>query len=138
MWKGNLMHMSGRLVLIRTTLSVIPTYTAISIGMLPRLRKAQRRIMTAFLWTGSDAVSGGKCLIVWSQVQRLLPLGDLGVLDLSRFGMTLKLHWLWLHYPTMVVLAHKRGPDHSGLVPSLDVLPGQVQNIDQVLDRSMA
>jgi hypothetical protein len=98
MWKGNLMQRSSRLVLIRTTLSAIPTYTAISIDIPPWLHKALRRIMTAFLCTGSDVVSGGKCLIVWSQVQRLLPLRVLGVLDLSYFGTTLKLRWLWLQF----------------------------------------
>jgi hypothetical protein len=77
------------------TLSAIPIYTAISTELPPWL-KAFRKIMTAFLWTGTEVVHGGKCLVAWDQVQRPLPLGGLGVLDLRLMGMALRLRWLWL------------------------------------------
>jgi hypothetical protein len=94
-WKGRLLHRSGRLTLVRMTLSAIPIYTAISTELPPWL-KAFRKIMTAFLWTGTEVVHGGKCLVAWDQVQRPLPLGGLGVLDLRLMGMALRLRWLWL------------------------------------------
>jgi hypothetical protein len=36
-WKGRLLHWSGRLTLIKTTLSAIPIYTLISIALPPWL-----------------------------------------------------------------------------------------------------
>jgi hypothetical protein len=77
-WKGHLLHQSGRLVLIKTMLSAIPIYTLISVALPPWLYKALRRIMTAFLWTGSDMVQRGKCLVAWDRVQHPLHGGGGG------------------------------------------------------------
>jgi hypothetical protein len=49
------MHKSGCLVLVKTTLSMMPIYTAISIS-LPPMQKAPVKIFKAFLWSGSDVV----------------------------------------------------------------------------------
>jgi hypothetical protein len=59
--------------------------------------KALNKIMTAFLWIGTNMVQGGKCLVAWKHIQRPLHLRGLGVLDLDLFGMALHAHWLWLH-----------------------------------------
>jgi hypothetical protein len=48
-WRGRLMHRRGRLALIKTTLSVIPVYTSISLGLPQWLRKALQKLMKAFL-----------------------------------------------------------------------------------------
>jgi hypothetical protein len=48
-WKGRLLHNSGRLTLIKTTLAAILGYTAISIEFPPWLRKAMECIMKGFL-----------------------------------------------------------------------------------------
>jgi hypothetical protein len=39
-WKGRLMHRSSRLTLIKTTMSVVPVYTSINIGLPPWLLEA--------------------------------------------------------------------------------------------------
>jgi hypothetical protein len=95
-WKGSLMHHGGRLVLIKSTLSAIPVYTSIGVGLPPWLIKALQKIMKAFLWTRTEVVSAGKCAVAWSQVQRPFSLGGLGAMDLRLQGMALKLRWLWL------------------------------------------
>jgi hypothetical protein len=95
-WKGRLLCRSGRLTLIKMTLSTIPIYTSISLGLPPCMHKALNKIMTAFLWMGTNMVKGGKCLVAWKCIQRLLHLGGLGVLDLSLFGTALRTRWLWL------------------------------------------
>jgi hypothetical protein len=59
-WKGRLLHHCGHLTLIKTTLLAIPIYTAISIGLPPWFHKALRKLMTTFLWTGTDVVQAGK------------------------------------------------------------------------------
>jgi hypothetical protein len=96
LWKGQLLQCTGRLTLIRTTLSAIPMFTAISLELPHWVIKTLVKIMRAFLWCGTDEVQGGKCLVAWHQVQRPLCLGGLGIVDLKRFGMALRLRWLWL------------------------------------------
>jgi hypothetical protein len=77
-WRGRLMHRSGCLMLIKTTLSSIPVYTSISVALPPWQQKGLWKIKTSFLWTGTDVVQNGKCLVAWSQIQRLLELGVSG------------------------------------------------------------
>jgi hypothetical protein len=45
--------------------------------------------------TGTEAVHGAKCIVVWNQVQRPLSIGGLGIPNLDRMGMALRLRWLW-------------------------------------------
>jgi hypothetical protein len=79
-WKGRLLHHSGCLTLIKTTLVAMLVYTAISIELPPWLRKAMESIMKGFLWNGSEVVQGGKCLVAWAWVQWPRHLGSLGVI----------------------------------------------------------
>jgi hypothetical protein len=74
------MHRSGQLAFIKTTLSVVPVYTSISVGLLQWMHKALQKSMRAFLWTGTDVVQNGKCLVAWNHIQRPLQLGGLGFL----------------------------------------------------------
>jgi hypothetical protein len=53
--------------------------------------------MKAFLWSRSDDIQGGKCLVAWSRVQSPTHLGGLGVFNLKLMGVALRLRWLWLH-----------------------------------------
>jgi hypothetical protein len=57
------MHKSDRLVLVKTTLSVMPIYMTISISLPPWLQKALVKIFKAFLWFGMDVMYGGKCAV---------------------------------------------------------------------------
>jgi hypothetical protein len=95
-WKGRLMHRSGRLALIKSTLAAMLVYLVISIELPLWLLKAFERIMKAFLSMGTDEVKGGKCLVAWSRVQRPLLLGGLSILDFRLLGRALRLRWLWL------------------------------------------
>jgi hypothetical protein len=94
-WRGHLMHQSRRLTPIKTTLCAVPVYTSISLGLPQWLYRALRKVMIMFLWTGSDVVQKGKCLVAWQCIERPLHLGDLGVMNLKRLGMSLRLRWLW-------------------------------------------
>jgi hypothetical protein len=85
-WKGALMHRAGRLTVIKSTLSVVPIYTSICICLPAWVHKAMTKIIKAFLWSGSR-----KCLVAWDCVQRPTQLGGMGVLDLKRMGMALRL-----------------------------------------------
>uniref|UniRef100_A0A453BHD7 Reverse transcriptase zinc-binding domain-containing protein n=1 Tax=Aegilops tauschii subsp. strangulata TaxID=200361 RepID=A0A453BHD7_AEGTS len=59
---------------------------------LRQLEKIQR----GFLWAGRADANGGHCHVNWRLVSRPLALGGLGVHDLERTGLALRLWWLWL------------------------------------------
>jgi hypothetical protein len=65
-WKGKLMHRTGRLTLIKTTMTAVPVYTYISMGLPGWLLRQFRKIMRAFPWTGTYMVQSGKCLVLHS------------------------------------------------------------------------
>jgi hypothetical protein len=79
----------GRLTLIKTTLSAIPIYTAISIALPPWFLKALRKLMMAF----RHGYGSSRQVPCRSRVQRPL---HLGVLDLRLFSIALQACWLWL------------------------------------------
>jgi hypothetical protein len=64
-------------------------YTTISLNLLPWLQKVMVKVFKAFLWTGTDAVHGGKCMVAWGRVARPTCLGSLGILDLNLMGRAL-------------------------------------------------
>jgi hypothetical protein len=80
-WKGQLRHRSSRLALIKSTLVGMPVYVSTSIGLPGWMHKALERIMKGFLWTGTEMVQNGKCLVAWGKVQHPIRLGGLGLPD---------------------------------------------------------
>jgi hypothetical protein len=78
-WKGMMLHRSGRVVLIETTLTAMLIHVAISVELPPWALKAMRKIMTVFLWSGTDEVQGRICLVGWNQVERPLHLGGVRI-----------------------------------------------------------
>jgi hypothetical protein len=95
-WKGDLLTNVGRKTLTQTTLSAIPVHISIccclSAWAISEIDCRRR----AFLWTGSDAVSGGKCKIAWPIVCAPKEHGRLGIPDLRIQGFALRLRWEWL------------------------------------------
>lgn len=65
-WKGGLMAKSGRLVLIKSGLTALAIYM-MTIHKLPAwVLKKIVQLCRAWLWTGEDTCSGGKCRVGWS------------------------------------------------------------------------
>jgi hypothetical protein len=93
-WKGQLMHHSSCLALIKSTLAAMPVYLSISIGLPEWMHKALENIMKGFLWISTNVFQKVKCTIVWGKVQCPLQMGGLGIVDLKLFGMALGLQWL--------------------------------------------
>jgi hypothetical protein len=77
-WKGRILHRSGRLALIKSTLYAISIFTSISITLSDWLLKAIQIIMKTFLWSGSEVMQNGKCIIAWSRSRGLFTLAGLG------------------------------------------------------------
>jgi hypothetical protein len=61
-WKGRLMHQSGQLSLIKSTLDAIPVYIAMSQELPVWLLRAFEKKFKSFMWTGTKVVHGGS---VW-------------------------------------------------------------------------
>jgi hypothetical protein len=55
-------------MLIKMTLSTILIYTSINIGLPPWMHKVLNKIMTTFLWMGTDMAQGGKWLVAWKHI----------------------------------------------------------------------
>jgi uncharacterized protein involved in cysteine biosynthesis len=68
-WRGRLMHWSGCLAMIKSTLAAISVYTVISYHLPPWFQKVMTKIFTTFLWTCTEVAHGGKCLVAWKRVQ---------------------------------------------------------------------
>lgn len=95
-WKSGLLTHAGRVLLTKVTLSAIPVHFSIvcclSAWAIQQIDKRRR----AFLWAGSESVSGGKCKVAWTTVCRPTGLRGLGIVDLRFFGYALRLRWQWL------------------------------------------
>lgn len=53
------------------------------------------KIQRGFLWAGRAEANGGHCHVNWRRVARPLSLGGLGVHDLERTSLALRVRWLW-------------------------------------------
>jgi len=58
-WKAGLLNRAGRTVLIKSTLSAIPTHTALAVSLSPWAIKCIDSIRLGFLWTGARSAKGG-------------------------------------------------------------------------------
>jgi hypothetical protein len=95
-WKGNMLNVVGRTTLVKVTLSAIPVHTSIALCLSSWAIECIEKLRRAFIWAGADAVSEGRCKVAWQTVCRPRELGGLGVVDLRRVGVALRVRWPWL------------------------------------------
>jgi hypothetical protein len=91
------MHQSGRLALIKSTLTAMLVCISISISLPGWMHKALENIVKCFLWIGTEMVQNGKCMVAWAKVHRPLRFGGLVLPDPRFPGIALHLRWRWLH-----------------------------------------
>lgn len=94
-WKAGMLKSAARATLTRSTLSAIPVHISISCCLsawgLGEIDKRRR----AFLWSGNQSATGGKCKIAWPIVCSPRDYGGLGMPDLRVLGFALRLRWEW-------------------------------------------
>uniref|UniRef100_A0A8I6XKE9 Reverse transcriptase domain-containing protein n=1 Tax=Hordeum vulgare subsp. vulgare TaxID=112509 RepID=A0A8I6XKE9_HORVV len=95
-WKAWLMNKAGRLALVKSVLSAIPIHQMLALSPPKKTLKQLEKIQRGFLWAGREAAKGGHCHVNWRTVCRPLAYGGLGIRDLERTGLALRLRWLWL------------------------------------------
>jgi hypothetical protein len=94
-WRASMMPRAGRLALIRAVLAAIPLHQLMVLSLDKKTLKQVNKVLRGFLWAGRADANGGHCHVNWSRVCRPLRLGGLGIPDLARTAISLKVRWIW-------------------------------------------
>ena len=94
-WKARLMNKTGRLALVKSVLGAIPVHQLLAYAPPKKTLRQIEKIQRGFLWRGRAEANGGHCHVNWRRVCRPISLGGLGVQDLERAGLALRIRWLW-------------------------------------------
>jgi hypothetical protein len=114
-----MLNKAGRLTLVTTVLSSMPTYHLTVFPLAVWARKKIDKIRRSFPWKGEENANGGHCLVNWPTVCMPKDLGGLGVPDLERFGkngeMTQNLGWERMCHAKTQIISFSMLPPWSQL-----------------------
>ena len=93
-WKRMYLSKEGKVTLIKSSLSFLPTYFLSLLPLPGKVAKHMEKLQRDFLWNGIGGES--KILLVnWAKVYRPLQVGGLGIRRLGNFNSALLGKWLW-------------------------------------------
>uniref|UniRef100_A0A8I6WU71 Reverse transcriptase domain-containing protein n=1 Tax=Hordeum vulgare subsp. vulgare TaxID=112509 RepID=A0A8I6WU71_HORVV len=95
-WKAWLMNKAGRLAFAKAILSAIPIHQLLVLAPPKKTIKLLEKIEQGFLWAGRADAHGGNCHVNWRLVCQPIQFGGLGVHDLERTDLALRMRWQWL------------------------------------------
>ncbi len=88
-WKGLLLSRGGRLALLNSVLSGIPTYFCSAFLLPAWVSKAVDRVRWGFFWKGKKINNGFHCLVKWEQVCRPKRFGGIGIWNIRSMNSAL-------------------------------------------------
>lgn len=90
------MDQGGRLILVNPVIRAKPTHHLLVTDAPKWAFERVDKSCRAFSWDGSEEIHGGKCLVAWQNICKPKCFGGLGVLDLQKQIVALRLRWEWL------------------------------------------
>ena len=94
-WKGRCLSLGGRLTLLNSVLSAIPTYYLSVLHLPAKVVKEIDKIRKRFLWNSFSSHSRGYHLVKWQNVCQHKHQDGLGIINISNFNISLKCKLLW-------------------------------------------
>ena len=95
-WKHLYLSKGGKVTLLKSTLSTLPTYYLSLFPILVDVANRIEKLQRDFLWGVIDE-SHKFNMVNWAQVCRPLKYGGLGVRNLRKFNQALLGKWLWMY-----------------------------------------
>ena len=92
--KGNF-SIDARLLLVKHVLSAMHIYQLLVIDPPAWLIKVIDKLRRGFLWSNDELAAGGRCLVRWAAICRPHEFGGLGITDLDRMAVALRVRWFW-------------------------------------------
>jgi hypothetical protein len=80
--------------LIKSVLSAIPIHQLLVYAPPKKILKLIEKIQRGFLWAGRKEANGGRCHVSWSRVCRHIEHGGLGIRNMDKAGLALRMRWL--------------------------------------------